>query len=234
MGTGTTGPTERNEIDEPLKILTLTAPGDLTIGTHTVSFVIGTGAGEIPLPGAGTTEPATDYHILALVDPLNLIGENDDDDPGTSNNAAAFVGVYHVPGAGVYIHGSPASDDISVTVGRVRVEINGHTYVYQTDDVSNVVLRSHAGNDVIREESTSASLQVIGGRGDNELHWDSRGTLLDLPLSVASGLTGVAVIDLTGANPNQLRLDYSSVVDVSAEWLVPEDTLPSVEMRLQL
>jgi len=203
---------QKGEFDNLLKTVTLTTATDLTIGTHTVAIPIGGGANEVPFPGVGTPEFSSNYRILAVLDPDNAVGELDDNDQNLSNNTAALVGVYHAPGGGIYIHGSAGSDDIGLTVGSVRVEINGQTYVYQNADVSNVVLRSHAGNDVLREEAILPGLQVIGGRGDNEVLWDNRGTTLNLPTISSTGLSGIAVIDLTGSHTNRLTLNYDSVV----------------------
>jgi len=200
--------TQHGEFDDLLKTVTLTTESDLTIGTHTVAIPIGSGLNEVPFPGIGAPELSSDYHILAVIDPNNAIGELSEQ----SNNTVPLVGVYHAPGGGIYIHGSAGSDDIGITVGSVRVEINGQTYVYQNADVSNVVLRSHAGNDVLREEAILPGLQVIGGRGDNEVLWDNRGTTLNLPTISSTGLSGIAVIDLTGSHTNRLTLNYDSVV----------------------
>jgi Ca2+-binding RTX toxin-like protein len=203
----------RADSGELLGSINLTLPSDLTVGLHTKTLTIGAGGTQIPFPGVGLPELPDSYHILAVADPSNAIGEVDQG--ATDNNVASFVGVYHAPGGQVFVHGSPSSDEISVTVGSVRVSINGTIYTYPNADVSNVVLRSHAGNDVVREEATTAAVQMIGGRGENELLWDKRGSLLNLADFLSSGLSDVSVIDLSGVNSNTLRLDFSSVEQAS-------------------
>ena len=198
----------RSDSDESLGNIVLTSPSDLTVGIHTKTLTIGAGVNQIPFPGVGLPDLPDSYHILAVVDPDNAIGEVDEG--FTDNNVVAFVGAYHAPGGQVSVHGSPSSDEISVTVGSVRVEINGTIYTYPNADVSNVVLRSHSGNDVIRQEAVSAGVIITGGRGDNEVLWDKLGSVLNLNSLIRTGTSGIAVIDLTGANSNDLRLDYSS------------------------
>jgi Ca2+-binding RTX toxin-like protein len=204
-----TSAAHRQESDTLLKSMVLTSASDLTPGVHTKQFTVGSGASNLPLPGVGAADLGENYFILAEIDSDDVTGEIDDR-VSESNNTALFGGTYHAPGQAVYVHGSPGSDNLSITVGSVKVGINGQNYTYQNSDVTNVILRSHSGNDVIRQEAVTAGVIITGGRGDNEVLWDKLGSVLELNSLIQMGTSGIAVIDLTGTNWNDLRLDYSS------------------------
>ena len=204
-----TSAAHRQESDTLLKSFVLTSASDLTPGLHTKQFTVGSGASNLPLPGVGAADLGENYFILAEIDSDDVTGEIDDR-ASESNNTALFGGTYHAPGQAVYVHGSPGSDNLSITVGSVRVGINGQNYTYQNSDVTNVILRSHSGNDVIRQEAVTAGVIITGGRGDNEVLWDKLGSVIALNSLIQAGTSGIAVIDLTGTNSNDLRLDYSS------------------------
>ena len=78
IGSFTSLSTQHSEFDDLLKTVTLTTAADLTIGTHTVAIPIGGGTNEVPFPGAGTAELSSDYHIPAVIDPNNAVGELDE------------------------------------------------------------------------------------------------------------------------------------------------------------
>src|SRR5581483_7326736 len=88
--------------------ITLTGT-DLDPGHHSKTFTIGSGSGQVPLPGAGAADVNTDYYLLAVADPTNAVSE-DDADPFAEDNTAAFAGAYHLPGGDVLVHGSDAAD----------------------------------------------------------------------------------------------------------------------------
>src|SRR5262249_57295876 len=91
--------------DLALSTVTISAAADLTVGTHTKSWTIGSGAGMIALPGAGAAEVNSDYYLLAVADPTDAIAETDTSSPG-QNNVAVFSGVYHTAGGQVFVQGS--------------------------------------------------------------------------------------------------------------------------------
>jgi hypothetical protein len=45
----------------------ITDPADLSVGLHTKTFTIGTGTGQVPLPGAGLADLPGDYFLLASI-----------------------------------------------------------------------------------------------------------------------------------------------------------------------
>ncbi len=102
-----------NAGDELLATVHIDQPADRTVGLHRKTFVIGPGAGQVALPGAGAPETDTDYHLLVVADPLNTLAETDAHPTG-EDNTAVFVGVYHLPGGHVFVHGTSRNDDIAV------------------------------------------------------------------------------------------------------------------------
>ncbi|MFO0925866.1 MAG: Ig-like domain-containing protein [Gemmataceae bacterium] len=94
-----------NGDDVPLGgLLHLSDPADLTPGLHSKTLTIGTGAGQVVLPGAGAAEVDTDYHLLAVADPRNLLVEND----GLLyfvDNTAVLTGAYLGTGGTLFVHG---------------------------------------------------------------------------------------------------------------------------------
>lgn len=210
LGFYLSGDVLHDEFDELLHSVSLVDPADLTMGTHVRSFTIGSGPGEVPFPGAGVPIDDNESYLLVVADPDDAVRENDLGIRG-GDNAVPFVGVYHPVGGSVFVHGSPTTDEVHVTRGSVRVEINGHLYTYAEADVTDVRLQSHAGNDVIRQDDVSASVHVVGGRGDNELQWDGLASRINLASLDAGTLSGAAAIDLTGTNANLLILDFDSV-----------------------
>jgi Ca2+-binding RTX toxin-like protein len=153
--------------DTLLGTVSVTAAADLTIGAHTKTWTIGGGAGQMPLPGAGAAEVDTDYYLLVVADPADLVEETDTDSPG-SNNVAAFAGVYHPPGGQVLVQGGPAADTISATSAFV-VTWNGASSSYSSNDVSGLRIRTHAGNDTLSASAFTKSIAVWGGDGNDTL-----------------------------------------------------------------
>src|SRR6185436_14136860 len=74
--------------DAALGSVAVSVWSDLTPGLHTKSWTIGSAAGQVPLPGAGSTEVDTDYYLLAVADPTNVISETDGTSPGANNIVA--------------------------------------------------------------------------------------------------------------------------------------------------
>jgi Ca2+-binding RTX toxin-like protein len=138
---------------------------DLTVGSHTKSFAIGAGAGQVALPGAGGAEVPEDYFMLAAADPADLVAETDAQ-PFQEDNTAAFSGIYHAPGGAVFLHGTAADDSIAVTAG-ASLNFNGTITSYSTVNVNGVRIRAHAGNDVIDGSTADEALFVLAGAGND-------------------------------------------------------------------
>ena len=148
--------------DTLLATLQLSA-ADGTVGLHTKTFTIGTGMGQVALPGAGSADIESDYHLLVVADPEDEIAESD-----PNNNVAGFAGVYHAAGGIVQIHGSAAADVVTITAAP-SVTYNGTTYSYALADVSEVRVRAHGGNDVVNASTLTKLLTVWGGDGNDTL-----------------------------------------------------------------
>jgi surface-anchored protein len=147
---------------------------DLTVGPHTKTFTIGSGTGQVRLPGAGTAAVNADYHLLAVIDHLNQVPEADGNSPYNQDNKAVFSGVYHAAGGDVVIHGTTSAsvgDSVSVSVSgsSITLTLNGTSYIYAANDVSQFQVRTHAGNDTINFSATDKVLLAWGGAGNDTI-----------------------------------------------------------------
>lgn len=162
--------------DFPLATLPINATADLTIGTHIKTWTIGTGAGQVPLPGTGSLiDLSADYSLLFIADPSDLVAEPDADVPG-DNNIVVFSGVYHTPLGQVMVQGSAAADTVNVS-GSIVVTVNGVANTYTLADVAGLRVRTHGGNDVVSGSALTKVLAAWGGAGMDAL---TGGTANDL------------------------------------------------------
>src|SRR5262249_17980554 len=103
--------------DIALSTVHITAPPDLTLRVHTKTLALGTGPGQVALPGAGAADVDADYYLLAVADPTNAVANEGSDNPFTQDFVAAFAGAYHAAGSDVYIHGSDGADRVRLLTG---------------------------------------------------------------------------------------------------------------------
>lgn len=164
--------------DTLLSNVTISAAADLTVGTHTKTFTIGTAAGQVKLPGAGATETTTDYFILAVADPTNSITEADSD-PLHEDNTVSFVGAYSTTTT-ILIHGGAANDTVTLTYpttssGNVTIALSGSlnvSYSIAYGSTASFRLRTQAGDDsvsVITSSLTARPMLQLGGDGNDVL-----------------------------------------------------------------
>ncbi len=166
--------------DTILSKVSITNPNDLTIGQHTKTFTIGTTVGvQVQLPGAGASEVASDYFILAVADPNNSVAETDAD-PLNEDNTAAFVGAYATSST-IYLHGGPSADTATLTYpattsGNVTLALAGSqsaTFTYVYTATAAFRLRTHGDNDAINVVNsanlTSRPMLELGGDGNDSL-----------------------------------------------------------------
>lgn len=164
--------------DTTLSTVTISNAADLTVGSHTKTFTIGTLTGQVKLPGAGATEPTSDYFILAVADPTNTITEADSD-PLNEDNTVAFVGAYSTTST-VLVHGGAAGDSITLTypaasTGNVTLSIINSlmtNYAWKYSSVTQFRVRTHGGSDdvdVITTNLTARPMLELGGDGDDLL-----------------------------------------------------------------
>lgn len=77
--------------DTLLASTTLSNSADLTRGTHTKTFAVGSGAGQIPLPTNNS-----DYYLFAVLDPGDFLYESDTN-PITEDNVARYFVHFNRP-----------------------------------------------------------------------------------------------------------------------------------------
>lgn len=164
--------------DTLLSNLTISSAADLTVGSHSKTFTIGSLAGQVKLPGAGATEPTSDYFILAVADPTNTITEVDSD-PLNEDNTVAFVGAYSTTST-VLVHGGAANDSVTLTYpttssGNVTIGLSGSlsaSYLIAYGSTAAFRLRTHAGDDtlsVVTSSLTARPMLELGGDGNDVL-----------------------------------------------------------------
>ncbi len=163
--------------DTILSNVMISKAADLTVGTHTVNFTIGT---QVLLPGAGKSEVLTDYFLLAVADPTNAITENDNT-PLNEDNTVAFVGAY-AASTTIFLHGGDESDTIMLTYpattsGMVTLELTGSLSAissYAFNSTAAFRLRTHGSNDTVNVVNsanlTARPMLELGGDGDDVLN----------------------------------------------------------------
>lgn len=225
--------------DELLDTITITG-SDLGVGDRKMAFDIGSGEGEVALPGAGAPEIDSDYQILFVVDHLN-VQEEIDGDPFNDDNTGRFEGIYHPEGGPVFIHGrtSPQllNDSLTVTeidASTLEVRLNKGLEIYDPADVSSVRFRGHEGRDFVRAGGTDDLL--LGGAGNDVLRGGAGDDTIDGGVgndrlfgeagfdtifdgmgddTVDLGPDGGVIIATPGSDDVFLGLDDSSLLDFS-------------------
>ncbi|NND96628.1 MAG: cadherin-like domain-containing protein, partial [Pirellulaceae bacterium] len=169
--------------DIVLATIEISDPDDLSVGVHDLTFRIGGGPGEIPLPGAGAEEPGDekpiDYFLLATADI-----EDVDDAPMPVADTAIFSGYYHPPDAPIFVHGTPLNDTITGTTvdGIVNFSFSTEGFpveqpLFPPDDVTSIRVRAHGGDDTVTGSAFGDLL--IGGPGKDVLFGEAGGDTMD-------------------------------------------------------
>lgn len=153
--------------DSVLATLHVANAADLAVGAHAISFAIGDGAGQVPLPGAGAAETDSDYYVLAVADPTDAIVE-DDLAPISEDNRAVFAGAYHLPTGDVLVHGA-ATDDAITVAPDLTLTIDGTTHGYTAAEVASFRIRAHDGADLVDGVGVAKAFRIFGGAGDDVL-----------------------------------------------------------------
>jgi Ca2+-binding RTX toxin-like protein len=179
--------------DTLIKTVTISAAADLTLGPHTKTWSTGTAATAIPLPGAGTTDTADDYYLIAVLDPADAVAETDT--IGTNeDNVSVFSGIYY-PGSGaVMIHGREDAADTLTISSTMGVTLNSAATVTYSN-AGSVRARLHDGDDTLSAAAVTKPVFAWGGSGADNL---TTGTAADY-LGGGDGndtLTGNAAVDI--------------------------------------
>jgi Ca2+-binding RTX toxin-like protein len=151
--------------DTTLFTTTISLLADRTVGSHTKDFTIGSGAGQVALPGVGSADSTDDYNLIVVADPANLINEGDAD-PITTDNQVRFVGAYSNGSGTILVHGTAGNDTITVSSGRVT--ITGVNYTVPTSTATAMRFRAGPGDDTVTA-GTFTNL-IHGGPGTDTLN----------------------------------------------------------------
>lgn len=204
--------------DEFLDSVTISAPGDLSTGSHTRSFTVGGGSGEVALPGVGATETAVDYYLLAVADPTDLVCESDVD-PFADDNTSVFAGAYHAAAGSLLVHGRDLDDTLTLSPSGTNLvlSLNGSNTTYLTSDVASARLRAHAGNDTVSGTTVTTALLVIGGAGNDTLQGGAGGDTLEGGAGNDTwkfvGTTAADVANVSKVNSTQLKMVHGAETD---------------------
>jgi Ca2+-binding RTX toxin-like protein len=164
--------------DVLLGTVSLTASADLTPGQHTKTYAIGSGSGQVPLPGAGASEVDGDYSILMVIDPNNVIAENDVD-PFNEDNKVPLYGAYTGSGT-LYVHGSPGDDTITLAPSGADVTLSGILgTVYTYSGLTAIRVRADFGYDSVSGAGVPVPMWIYGGDGNDTLQGGSASDYLD-------------------------------------------------------
>ena len=216
--------------DATLFSVTLTDAADLSLGSHTKVFTVGTSAGQMTLPGVGASENDDDYSLLVVADPANLVNEGEAD-PWNSDNTVRFSGVYAAPSGSVFVHGTSGAD--SITVATNRVTIGAVNHVIDSATTTAMRFRLGAGADIVvagnfpnlfrggagADSLTGGSVtDVFYGDSDNDTLRGAGGDDLyyfdaDLPLGsdTIQDTTGVEVIDYSSTTGTGISLSLGVI-----------------------
>ncbi len=144
-------------------------PGDLTAGLHTRQIPIGNGLSSLPLPGFGNADVDTDYRLLAVVDRLQSVAE-DDLNPFMEDNTLAVSGVYQASNGDIHVYGTDDTDSVIIQPEgtTVRVSLNGNERAYSLSNNNVIRVRTAGGNDQVRNQA-AYGLRAWAGEGDDEV-----------------------------------------------------------------
>ncbi|SFJ17171.1 SdrD B-like domain-containing protein [Planctomicrobium piriforme] len=169
-------------VDSFLDYVSISAPADLSVGVHVKTFALGSslqGDNIVSLPGAGLTDVNGDYYILGVADDTVAIDEADND-PFNDDNTTSLVGLYHLVGGAVYVHGAEGIDAVSTSGSSpLTISFNGVDYSYPAADITQLQVRSHSGDDVVSLVSGNKVAIVFGGDGGDQISGGAQSDTLD-------------------------------------------------------
>jgi surface-anchored protein len=192
-------------------VYAVTDPARWTVGTHTITIPLGSGPGQVPLPGAGLAEEDANYFILTVLDPSNAIVESDTD-PFNEDNTRVFNGVYRIPNGPIFVHGTSGADTITIAPSgsSTVVTFNGTPYSF-TGTIASVRVRAHAGNDMVDATGLNFALWSWGGDGNDTLIGGAKGDVLD------GGAGNDSLIGNAGGDRYLFAMAWSAETDTITE-----------------
>ncbi|MBL8815498.1 MAG: M10 family metallopeptidase C-terminal domain-containing protein [Planctomyces sp.] len=156
--------------DQLLETIAISDPVLRTVGVHSVQLIIGSGAGEVSLPGTDTPDDELDYELLAVLNQNNSVIESDL--VPLEDNVARITGVYRA-GTSVFAYGGDGSESYvatKVTTTLFRLSINGIvTYSWPQSSVTDFRFRGRSGDDVLSINGLAIPALLIGGPGNDSL-----------------------------------------------------------------
>ena len=141
--------------DGVLSVHTISDPGSLTPGAHTIGF------------HPTFSDPLDDYFLLAEIDGSGTVAEAAED-----NNLVAFSGgAFWTTEEVLHFHGSADSDAVQIVEGAsIELHVNGTLLTQLSGDVDAVHIRTHEGNDGVSADGvTTLPVRIFGGAGDDFL-----------------------------------------------------------------
>jgi len=181
---------------------------DVTAGQHVKTLTIGSGTGQVPLPGTVGTDLTSDYYILAVADPLDQLPQ----EAAYNQNSAVLTGVYQAGGA-VYVQCATGNDVLSLTAtsGSVKMAYHGAsgpplTYTASTP-LTAANLQAYLGT--LPGLAAAGSVTVTGSPGGLFVVTFASG-LDPTQLSVVSGpgnITSADVVLLTDNGSSYVQLN---------------------------
>jgi uncharacterized delta-60 repeat protein len=185
----------------------VTAAADLSVGIHTKVYTIGSGAGQVPLPGAGSSDPGNGNYLVAVANYQDTVYEYDDD-AFHHDDTTVTTGVYHTTGGVVEVDAGDAAATISMAGGVVQVVLNGATSNFTPADVTRVIIRTHSGNDSITiGASIPVPVVIYSGTGNDALTIGAT----NLSFSGGSGTDTATITDATGTDTVSLSPGSATV-----------------------
>ncbi len=143
------------------------AQADLTKGNHRATIEIGTGAGQIRLPGAGLAQANSELNLTIRIDADGVLSERVE-----SNNKGFISGWYHLPTSPVYVLGTALDDQvrlINASNNRIQLELNGQIALFNAADVTDFSIFTFDGNDSIAAVATKKRMRAWSGPGNDTI-----------------------------------------------------------------
>lgn len=205
----------------PLFTHTVSNSGDLTVGSHTVSF------------SAAYSDPGQDHFLIAQLDSDAAVTETNE-----SNNSLVFGGgVFRANNNAIEVQGGSGADTVTVALSTtVDVTFNGASYNFDPATVGVIWIRTHAGADTASlSAAVNKNIYFWGGPGDdtatvNGSSADETATIQSGTSSLAGPSSTIYVLDastitMTSGGGNDWAKLYDSAGDDTAECSPTSTTL---------
>jgi uncharacterized delta-60 repeat protein len=183
-------------VDSLVSSIQITSASDLTIGMHTKFYTLGSGVGQVALPGAGASDSGNGNYLLAVANYQDSVVEYSDD-PSYGENTTVSTGIYHTTGGVVEVDTGDQGATIALAAGAVQVTINGTATSFTPSDVTKIIVRTHGGNDTITVGAgIPVPVTIYGGVGDDTVTAGAT----NLTLVGGIGADSATINDAAGSN----------------------------------